>query len=251
MAVKTYPPLAAFVRIHHTCVPLTQPDALATVAAAVIRADLAARNRDEATPHGSGKQPRRTFPGYLRRWQALWATPRRRVLLGEATAEPDAADEMAADDAGDPAPAPTSHERLRAHWAAHFAARRIDRRIAAALARRFGANQIEAGAIPTAADIQACLARCRRSAPGPDGVPHTAWKATGRLGAQVLACSFPLLLCTQAPHQSSASIPRWPVAVGEAAASRRRAAAQLGPSRLRMRCLLLMHPVGRPISRMR
>lgn len=43
-ATQTFPPLAACVKIQHTCVTLAQPAALERVAASVIRADLATRN---------------------------------------------------------------------------------------------------------------------------------------------------------------------------------------------------------------
>lgn len=134
-ATKTFPPLAACVKIQHTCVTLTQPAALERVVASIIHADLATRSRDEADTRGPGKQPPRTFPVYLRRWQALWATSGWRVLLGEVTAEPGADDDPARPDHQDPDLAPASHERLRAHWAGHFAAQRNDKRLAADLDR--------------------------------------------------------------------------------------------------------------------
>lgn len=61
---------------------------------------------------------------YIRRWQALWATSGRRVLLGEVLAKPDP------DGSGDPdPPALLSHERLQAYWAEHFAHKPVDLRL--------------------------------------------------------------------------------------------------------------------------
>lgn len=87
---------------------------------------------------------------YIRRWQALWATSGRRVLLGEVLAEPGPLSE------GDPdLPALLLHERLRAHWAEHFGFKPVDVRLAQALTRRFGLKEVGtwcSGACVVAAD---------------------------------------------------------------------------------------------------
>lgn len=134
---------------------------------------------------------------YIRRWQALWATSGRRVLLGEVLEEPDPA---GGEDPDPPALLP--HERLQAHWAEHFAYTPVDVRLAQALTRRFGLTDVNVGELPTAELVQLRLRRCRRSAPGPDGIPHLAWRSAGRLGAHVIARALHAILAGGKPGRT-------------------------------------------------
>lgn len=116
------------------------------------------------------------------------------MLLGEVLAEPDGDPD---DDSDEVTSQP--HERLHNHWEAHFAYKPIETWLAQALTRRCGASMIEVGPLPTAKHFQGCLRRCKRSAPGPDGIPHLAWRAAGRLGCHVLARALHALLAGGSP----------------------------------------------------
>lgn len=88
-AVHSLPPLAARARFDDGGLAITQPAALANLAGGLIRADLMERSKEHHTDPTSAIGQSRGVQLYTRRWQALLATSRRRVLLGEVLAGPE------------------------------------------------------------------------------------------------------------------------------------------------------------------
>ena len=74
------------------------------------------------------------------------------------------------------------------HWGRVFAAKPIDVKKAREFAKEFAVD-FELGSVgpPTENDVLEVFQSARHSAPGPDGLPYGAWKATGRTGARATA----------------------------------------------------------------
>ncbi len=76
---------------------------------------------------------------------------------------------------------------LVAFWSSTFAAKPINEEFAAALvAERVGPLDCSGICQPLAADCEKRARLASASAPGPDGLPFAAWRATGSLGGASL-----------------------------------------------------------------
>ena len=98
--------------------------------------------------------------------------------------------------------AASGHEKadeLGRYWGKTFDEKPINADDANAFVKEFGTSfDFDHLRPPGQADIKACLARARHSAPGPDGLPYGAWRSTGFTGSKVLSWVLQAL-CEGAP----------------------------------------------------
>lgn len=88
---------------------------------------------------------------------------------------------------------PTTDAILRAYWAPRFRAPQIDLRLAAAFTRVFIPSVDASGwHIPRPSDVEGALRAAKDSAPGPDGIPYSGWRHTGRPGLDLAAGKPPM-----------------------------------------------------------
>lgn len=125
----------------------------------------------------------------VRRWHQLWLPHLRRQWIGQILPE---AGSTATDDndAGTDANADSTtsvRRALQRYWAPVFSAKRID----VSEARRLVDEHIKpvGGAPilpPRNVAVRAALSKARDTAPGPDGLPYSSWRAGGEESATVL-----------------------------------------------------------------
>lgn len=86
-----------------------------------------------------------------------------------------------------PRRAPTTDQLLCGYWAPRFRAPHIDHRLATAITR-FLVPPMDTSAwrIPGPSDVEGALRAAKDSAAGPDGIPYSGWRHTGRAGHLLL-----------------------------------------------------------------
>lgn len=126
-----------------------------------------------------GKNSRQRKEAQMRRWAGLWAPHRQRRWLSGVTMDPDEGDEQQQTRV-----ATGEREVARAladYWATRFATPVTDDRLARAIARTFVPKlPKQRWPLPTLHDVGTALLVAKPTAVGPDGLPYTAWRFTGR-----------------------------------------------------------------------
>jgi hypothetical protein len=142
-----------------------------------IATEALTHEKDLALDRRKPKQPRAGRAAALARLLKLW-TPFARKAINVAIVKEDGSiantpDEQAA--------------ALADYWGGVFCEKFTDPDATHAFLSEFGAKfPTETLRLPEVGDIEEFTKRARHSAPGPDGIPYSAWRATGRTGATVL-----------------------------------------------------------------